>query len=782
VKKLIPAIASVFLWTSVLWGAAPPAPLTTLRAITALSSAEAGKGLPVAFEATVTYFRGYENTLFVQDGDAALYVWSATGLKLIPGDRILVEGKTHADFSPTVRGEKITLLRHGALPKPVPTSFDELIRGRNDCMLVAVRAVVRSADMAQRSKTSNASLPMINTIRLQLVTESGGIQAFIDSDDAGALSGLLDAEVEITGVAGGLFDGKMQQTGVLLHISSLAGVKVLKRAAVSSRSLPVTPMDKVLAGYRVHDLTPRVRVHGTITYYKPPNALVLQNGSKSLWIATKAESSDLRINDEADATGFADVHNGFLTLTDGEVWDSNKPANVSPQPATWKELASSSHPFDLVSVEGEVVTEVREAEQDEYVLSSDGQLFNAIYGHLNGVGPPMKRIPPGSRVRVTGICILENSNPFVSQVPFDILLRSPDDITIIAKPSFLTVRNLVVIAIVLLLVVIAALLWGAALNRKVRLTTTSLSASIEAEAALERRTAQLEQKRSRILEEINRSQPLAIILEEITELVSFMLNGIPCWCEVTDGARLGNCPPDAERLRVLHEEIPARSGPALGKISAAFHPGTPSAAENEALSVGAKLATLAIETRRLYSDLLHRSEFDMLTDIHNRFSLEAHMDTRIEEARENAGIFGLVYIDLNEFKQVNDLCGHHIGDLYLQEVALRMKRQLRPHDMLARLGGDEFAVLLPKVRSRADVEEIVQRLKHSFNAPLTLEGHTLQGTASFGIALYPEDGASKDSLLSAADAAMYAAKNSARQIEKSLDQSPLPELSSASRA
>jgi diguanylate cyclase (GGDEF)-like protein len=131
---------------------------------------------------------------------------------------------------------------------------------------------------------------------------------------------------------------------------------------------------------------------------------------------------------------------------------------------------------------------------------------------------------------------------------------------------------------------------------------------------------------------------------------------------------------------------------------------------------------------------------------------------------------------------VNDLCGHHIGDLYLQEVALRMKRQLRPHDMLARLGGDEFAVLLPKVRSRADVEEIVQRLKHSFNAPLTLEGHTLQGTASFGIALYPEDGASKDSLLSAADAAMYAAKNSARQIEKSLDQSPLPELSSASRA
>jgi diguanylate cyclase (GGDEF)-like protein len=67
-----------------------------------------------------------------------------------------------------------------------------------------------------------------------------------------------------------------------------------------------------------------------------------------------------------------------------------------------------------------------------------------------------------------------------------------------------------------------------------------------------------------------------------------------------------------------------------------------------------------------------------------------------------------------------------------------MKQQLRSHDLLARLGGDEFAVLLPMVRNRADVEEIAQRLEHCFNSPLILEGHTLQGSASFGIALYPE--------------------------------------------
>jgi diguanylate cyclase (GGDEF)-like protein len=192
------------------------------------------------------------------------------------------------------------------------------------------------------------------------------------------------------------------------------------------------------------------------------------------------------------------------------------------------------------------------------------------------------------------------------------------------------------------------------------------------------------------------------------------------------------------------------------------------------------LATLAIETRRLYSDLLHRSEFDLLTDIHNRFSLGKRLDAQIEEARENAGIFGLIYIDLDGFKQVNDLYGHHVGDLYLQEVAQRMKQQLRSHDLLARLGGDEFAVLLPKVRNRAGVEEIAQRLERCFDSPFAVGEIPLHGSASFGIALYPEDGATRDSLLSTADTAMYAVKNTKRQSGKSPDQSSHPESSSVS--
>jgi diguanylate cyclase (GGDEF)-like protein len=93
-----------------------------------------------------------------------------------------------------------------------------------------------------------------------------------------------------------------------------------------------------------------------------------------------------------------------------------------------------------------------------------------------------------------------------------------------------------------------------------------------------------------------------------------------------------------------------------------------------------------------------------------------------------------------------------------------MKRQLRPHDTLARLGGDEFAALVPVVRSRAEVEEIAQRLERSFDEPFAIERLSLRGTASIGLALYPEDGASRDSLLNAADVAMYTVKKVRKQI------------------
>jgi len=752
-SRLLPVVAILLGWNTATC-AAVPAPLTTLRAVQSITNEQASQAPPVAFEATVTYFRDYEKTMFVQDGDSAIYVYLTTQVKLVPGDRVLIRGTMQPSFRPFVLSNDATLLRHGAPLKPAPATFDELIRAQSDCMLVTVTGVVRSADLALSSKRQ--------TTILSILIDGGYANAVIDSNDANALKDLLDAKVEITGVASGRFDGKMQKTGILLHVSSLADMKILKRSSANPWFLPATPMGSILANLHVKDLTQRARVHGTITYYQPGYAAVLQSGSKSLWITTQT-IAPLRIGDEADATGFPNVYNGFLTLANAEIHDSQVYAPISPQPATRQELTASKHAFDLVSVEGQVVTAIRQPSQDEYALVADGYMFSAIYRHpeITGTLSPIAQIPAGSRVRITGICILDSSNPFNRDVPFNILLRSPDDITLIAAPSWLSIGNLMRLIGLLLLVVAAVAAWGWTLNRKVRRQTADISARIESEATQERKMTQLEKRRSRILEDINGTRPLAEILEQITEMVCFGLDGAPCWCEVTHGARLGNHPPAIDNLRIVREQIPARSGPPLGTLFAGFGPATPpTALENEALALGARLATLAIETRRVYADLRHRSDFDLLTDISNRFTLDKHLDALIEGARHKASIFGLIYIDLDKFKVVNDTYGHHIGDLYLQKVALRMKHQLRSADLLARLGGDEFAALVPTARSRAEVEEVALRLERCMDEPFHIGEFVLRGSASVGIAVYPDDGASKDMLLSFADTAMYASKHS----------------------
>ena len=659
-------------------------------------------------------------------------------------------------------------------PSRFPPTFDELIRGERDCMLVTIRGVIRAADLVTSPVAS------VLATNLQVLTDGGYVEVVVDSDNADVLNSLLDAEVEVTGVAGGKFDAKWQQTGVLIHAPTLASVRILKHADTDIWSAPVTPMNNILAGYRVRDFTQRVRVQGTITYYQPGSAVVLQNGNRSLWIRTLTHTP-LRIGDLADALGFPAVYDGFLTLIRGEIRDTQVMAPITPLPVTWRQLAVSDnlpagHHYDLVSIEGQLVMEGRGGAQDEYVLVADGHPFSAIYRHPDGALPEMMQIPLGSKVRVAGICTADDANPINRTVPFEILLRSFDDLTVVSGPPLLSIRNLILIVGLLLVVVAIAGANGWILERKVRRQTAAMSAYTKAEAELERR-------RSRILEEINRSRPLAEIIEEITGLVSFTLNGAACWCEITDGAKLGDLPPGTEGLRIVSAVIPGRSGAPLGALFAALDArGEARIQESEALSIGTELATLAIETGRLYSDLRHRSEFDLLTDIHNRFSLHNRLDVLIEEARQSAGIFGLICIDLDKFKPINDRYGHHVGDLYLQEVAWRMKQQLRGGDMLARLGGDEFAALVSVARSRAGVEEIALRLERCFDAPFAVEGYRLRGAASVGIALYPEDGSSKDSLLSAADAAMYAAKHKKKQLEEGLAESPKPEVSREGRA
>lgn len=742
---------------------AQSAPLTSLHQIHLLSNEQAAGKLPVDFEATVTYYRNYERTLFVQEGPDAVYVQAPTEFDFVPGDRVRIQGSTRSSFHPIVFAASITRIGHADLPPATMAMFADLSHARFDSLLVQVRAQILAADV-----TISSDRP---STRMSVLIEGAPADVQLDNADAQALAGLLDADVLITGVASGVFDGKMEMTGALLHISSLKDIQVLKTSPEDPWTVPLTSIDQLFGAFDEKSESHRIRVKGVITYYFPGSSIVLQDGSRSIWINTHTREK-FAVGDGAEATGFPDVHDGFLRLANGEVRVTHRSVPIVPVKANWTDLAQSHYIFNIVSVDAKVVAEVREAARDVYVLSNEGHLFSANYRHPEQRAfravplDPLKSIPLGSTVRVTGICLVEDPNPYNGAVPVDLLMRSSDDIAVIARPSLITVANLLRLIAVLAFAILIAAIWVGLLRRRIRRQSQALAQRAADEAANERHNAQVEQRRSRILEDINGSRPLAEILEEITSMVSFSLRGVPCWCEITDGARLGQVHAASDTNRLERQEISARSGPPLGALFVSFGPNdAPFETERQAMINGARLATLAIETRRLYSDLVHRSEFDLLTDVHNRFALDKQLQNLIPYVRQNAGIFGLIFVDLDDFKQVNDVNGHRIGDLYLQEVAARMKRQLRAGDLLARLGGDEFAVLVPAARTRHDVQDIASRLRHCFDMPFEMEkGVVLRGSASIGVALYPADGYTADSLFSAADAAMYVAKNTRREL------------------
>jgi diguanylate cyclase (GGDEF)-like protein len=747
-KKLKPGFAGrcivgfVILWA--VFGRAQTGPLSSLAAIHALTNEQASLALPVAFQATVTYYRKGDMDLFVQDGQTAIYVEASTTTKVSAGDRVLVVGHTQASFRPEIKADNVTVVGHDVLPAPVPATFKQLIHAQLDCKRVTVHALVRGVN----SLTTGG----LKYLYLNLLMDGGYVDVQVAEAGTKNLDNLLDAEVEVTGAVAGKFDSKMQLAGILLEVPSASDIHVLKLGPSSPASLPLTPMDQILASTDIQDHTQRVRVSGTITYYQPGSALVLQDGTKSLWINTLFEKS-LRLGGRVSVSGFPDVDNGSIILTQGEIQDSGLSSPIPPVPVTSKELSSGTRALELVSIEGRLLMSLRQSAQDEYVVVSDRHLFSAIYRHpernLETLLPPMKQVPLGSQVRITGICVLDRGEQFRGSQAFNILLRSPDDIALVAGPSPLNVRNLILLVGILLtaLVLIGARGW--AIERRLRHKTAEL--------------ARVAQWRSQILEDINSSTSLVHTLGEIVQMVSFRLSGAPCWCTLADGTQVGNRPALSAGQGVIDYRIASRPGAPLGTISLAIGASAKTEElEKDFLPTAAGLAFLAIETDRLHSDLRYRSEFDLLTDTHNRFSLEKRLDQLLESAKSGAFSFALIYIDLDGFKLVNDSYGHNVGDLYLREAVSRMKAQLRLGDMLARVGGDEFAVLVSRITHVDGAKEVVRRLQHCFDAPFDVDGRRVTGSASFGISICPRDGLTKDSVLKAADTAMYAAKAARR--------------------
>ncbi|MEZ0074350.1 diguanylate cyclase (GGDEF)-like protein [Planotetraspora sp. GP83] len=160
----------------------------------------------------------------------------------------------------------------------------------------------------------------------------------------------------------------------------------------------------------------------------------------------------------------------------------------------------------------------------------------------------------------------------------------------------------------------------------------------------------------------------------------------------------------------------------------------------------------------------HQATHDGLTGLPNRKMLILRTEEALAEARPNERV-GLLLLDLDRFKEVNDTLGHPVGDRLLQIVAHRLTHSVRPGDVVARLGGDEFAVLLPSIRDAHAAKEVASRLRVALTEPVRLEGMTFDLDASIGIALYPDHAPDFELLMQRSDVAMYLAKEGRTGVE-----------------
>ena len=175
------------------------------------------------------------------------------------------------------------------------------------------------------------------------------------------------------------------------------------------------------------------------------------------------------------------------------------------------------------------------------------------------------------------------------------------------------------------------------------------------------------------------------------------------------------------------------------------------------------------EQRQAAQAIERLAHHDTLTGLANRYTLEARLDQLVADARRHGRRLAVLFLDMDNFKGINDSLGHAMGDEFLRITAQRLRETVRENDIVARLGGDEFVVVLPEVRQPEHALRVASKLLEQLAQPIELSEHRLNASTSIGICFYPQDGQDRGSLMQSADIAMYQAKSMGKGVYRCFD-------------
>jgi diguanylate cyclase (GGDEF)-like protein len=782
---------------------APGSTLTTALEVHQLRSSAAERAYRVRLHAVVTYYDPSNHLLFVQDWSDGIFVElnDIENLPMRAGDAVEVIGVTSAGFAPNVSNARIRVLGHSRLPVPKSGSFESAIRGREDCRWLELGGIV----LHVAKGTGEALL----TLAWGETTYEAHVLAPPES-----LMHLVDAEVKLRGVCGAMFNSRNQLLGFRLFVPGAECIRVLRAPSQDRFSIAPTSVAELLQFSREREVGHRVRLLGTVTYPSRSGPTWVQDFSGGVMLQDH-DPVELATGDLVDVAGFPTIAGFGPVLRGAQLKRLQSGTPPAPARITAQDAMKGEYDGQLVQLEGTLVDLLRQPPTQVLVVKASETIFDA---NLSG-GETAPHLEPGTRIRLTGICSVEVEQSHDSILPrqFRLLLRTPKDVEILGGPPWFAAGRVAPILAGAVIVMVTALAWAGLLRKRVRAQTFALLAqTVQLQAAHQRTGDALRKAREaesveldskQILELIARDEPVDLIVEHIAEAVALHCESAVCaillgpphgprvcvapalpaaWLEALNRIRLSSVSlsPDFREPRqfsddpawecFIDSQKPARFrtfcsalivvDSATAGLIAAFFRNEKGAAEAQGaqLNLWCNIAALALERRRLHDQLSYRAQHDVLTGLPNRAMLQEKLEAEIERSSRGGVLLGVLYIDLDGFKQINDTYGHDAGDAVLRETAKRMSEVTRRGDTVARIGGDEFVVLLPLLGRREEAGPIADKIARMLCEPMYSNQQRLSVSACIGIAIWPFDGDGPGPLLRFADAQMYGAKRRRR--------------------
>lgn len=664
----------LFLSAGLCGGVAETLPvLTTARQVHTLTDAAARRGYPVRLaKAQVTFCDSRIGALFLMDSSDGIFA-DIRGLHppaLRAGDLVAVNAVSGpGKVNPVLLQGQFRILGHAPLPEGPLVSFDRILTGAWDARWISMEGIVRAV-RRPGEMTAYDGEPGFGSSNLILTVASGPdwIDVITQEPAAQNDSGLIDARVRLLAAVGSRFNHKNQLIGVHVYTPNLSYVHVLEAPPADPFAIPVTDTADVMRRSLVAPGN-RVHIRGVVTASFGTD-FSLMDARDGIFVHTD-HPAGVRWGDLLDVVGFPSMGDYTAVLDDAVVRRIGVAHPPPPILLTAAEALTGIYDAEPVQLQGQLLYITRGPSEQDLVLSDGGVTFSAILP-VDAEHSPLS-VQPGARLRLRGICFI-GVKPDKTPQSVELLVHSPADVIVLARPSWWTARHALLLSALLTAAAFGFIAWNLVLRRRVRGQTRVITAQLREAHAL-------------------RDQAETAHREKSASLANIM---------------------SLQRDLVAAQE-----------------------------------------------ELRYQATHDALTGLWNRGALLDLLRREMERAARRGNSFGLLMLDVDHFKPINDTWGHLAGDTVLREIASRITGAIRAYDIAGRYGGEEFLVILPECdaeSTRVSAERIRCAVGES---PFTVADSKIALTISIG-ATVSGVGSTETELLSVADAALYQAKSEGR--------------------